>query len=93
MSFLSHFRRMISATGPSTSSPSSEKVTDGDGTGLQRSKDLEDAWVELMEAARESQVLTFDAHTRSGQPWAEDPTAVRAVAAVLREYPLGKRQL
>jgi len=89
MNFPYHFRRKISAKRPS--SPSSKTLTDSHRTALGKSNDLEAAWVELMEAARESQVLTFDAHTRSGQPWADDPTAVRAVAAVLREYPLERR--
>ena len=49
--------------------------------------DLEAAWAELTEAARVSKVTNFHACTCSGLPWAEDPAAVRAVAATLRELP------
>jgi hypothetical protein len=50
-------------------------------------EDLEAAWAELTEAARGSKVTNFHACTRSGVPWAEDPVAVRALAATLREFP------
>jgi hypothetical protein len=50
-------------------------------------EDLEAAWAELTEAARGSKVTNFHACTRSGLPWAEDPGAVRAVAATLRDFP------
>ncbi|WP_251039851.1 hypothetical protein [Arthrobacter sp. ISL-72] len=52
-----------------------------------RLDELQAAWAELTEAAKCSKVTNFHACTRSGQPWAEDPAAVRAVAATLREFP------
>jgi hypothetical protein len=50
-------------------------------------KELRVAWAELTEAAKTSKVTTFQACTRTGRPWTEDPAAVRAVAATLREFP------
>jgi hypothetical protein len=50
-------------------------------------EDLQAAWAELAEAAKGSKVSNFHACTRSGRPWTEDPAAVRAVAATLREFP------
>jgi hypothetical protein len=54
--------------------------------------ELQAAWVELTEAARDSKVTIFHAYTRSGQPWTEDPAAVRAVAATLGEFPASDTQ-
>lgn len=48
--------------------------------------DLRCAWDELSEAAKDSKVTNFHACTRTGRPWTEDPAAVRAVAATLREF-------
>ncbi|HCB59266.1 MAG TPA: hypothetical protein DEP82_15450 [Arthrobacter bacterium] len=42
--------------------------------------ELQEAWVELTEAARGSKVTSFHACTRAGGPWTEDPAAVRDVA-------------
>jgi hypothetical protein len=53
---------------------------------------LQTAWVELTEAARGSNVTSFHACTRSGQAWTEDPAAIRAVAATLREFPIPDSQ-
>lgn len=50
-------------------------------------EDLRCAWDELAEAAKHPKVTSFQACTRTGLPWAEDPAAVRAVAATLREFP------
>jgi hypothetical protein len=54
--------------------------------------ELQEAWVELTEAARGSKVTSFHACTRAGGPWTEDPAAVRAVAATLREFPAADSQ-
>jgi hypothetical protein len=50
-------------------------------------EDLRCAWDELAEAAKNSRVTNFHASTRTGRPWTEDPAAVRAIAATLREFP------
>ncbi|AOT03659.1 hypothetical protein ASPU41_10270 [Arthrobacter sp. U41] len=58
----------------------------------ERQEELQAAWVELTEAARGSKVTSFHACTRNGRPWTEDPAAVRAVAATLREFPASDSQ-
>jgi hypothetical protein len=50
-------------------------------------EELSAAWAELTEAAKNSRVTNFQACTRTGRPWTEDPAAVRDVAATLREFP------
>jgi hypothetical protein len=50
-------------------------------------EELSAAWAELTEAAKASKVTNFQACTRKGRPWTEDPAAVRDVAATLREFP------
>jgi len=59
---------------------------------LEQLAELQEAWVELTEAARGSRVTSFHACTRAGRPWTEDPDAVRAVAATLREFPASDSQ-
>jgi hypothetical protein len=49
--------------------------------------ELEAAWAELTAAAEASEVTNFHACSRNGRPWTEDPAAVRAAAATLREFP------
>jgi len=49
--------------------------------------ELEAAWAELTAAAEASEVTNFHACTRNGRPWTEDPAAVRAAAATLRDFP------
>lgn len=58
----------------------------------ERQEDLLAAWDELTEAANGSRVTSFHACTRTGRPWTEDPAAVRAVAATLREFPASDSQ-
>jgi hypothetical protein len=50
-------------------------------------EELRIAWAELTEAAKASKVTKFQACTRTVRPWTEDPAAVRAIAATLREFP------
>lgn len=47
-------------------------------------EDLQVAWAELAEAAKESTATGFHACSRGGRPWQEDPAAVRTVAALIR---------
>jgi hypothetical protein len=58
----------------------------------ERQEELRAAWVELTKAALGSKVTSFHACTRTGRPWTEDPAAVRAVAATLREFPVSDNQ-
>jgi hypothetical protein len=54
--------------------------------------ELEAAWADLAAAAEVSELTNFHACTRTGRPWTEDPSAVRAVAAKLREFPVLEEQ-
>ncbi|AFR31295.1 hypothetical protein ARUE_232p00870 (plasmid) [Arthrobacter sp. Rue61a] len=47
------------------------------------SADLEAAWVELRQTVDESKVTSFRACSRNEGSWAEDPEAVRAIAATI----------
>lgn len=49
--------------------------------------ELQEAWADLAEAAKDSAVKSFHACTRNGKPWQEDPTSVRSMAAMLRSFP------
>ena len=46
--------------------------------------ELQEAWAELAEAAKDSGVNNLHACTRTGKPWQKDPAAVRSMAALLR---------
>lgn len=48
--------------------------------------ELQEAWAALTVAAIGSGVSGFYPCTRSGRPWEHDPAAVRAVAAILRDF-------
>jgi hypothetical protein len=53
----------------------------------EQEEDLRSAWAELTEAAEQSKVISFRACTRTAGSWTENPAAVRAVAAILRNSP------
>lgn len=53
----------------------------------EQEEDLRSAWAELTEAAEQSKVISFRACTRAAGSWTENPAAVRAVAAILRDSP------
>jgi hypothetical protein len=55
-------------------------------------QELDEAWAELAAAQEASELTNFHACTRTGRPWTEDPAAVRAVAATLREFPAPETQ-
>ncbi|MFB8369593.1 hypothetical protein ACFC25_09530 [Pseudarthrobacter sp. NPDC055928] len=46
--------------------------------------DLEAAWAELQQAAKEAGVTPFNACTRDGSRWQDDPQSVRAMAETIR---------
>ena len=48
--------------------------------------ELQKAWAELTEAAKGSGVSGFHPCTRNGRSWERDPAAVRALAAILRDF-------
>ena len=47
--------------------------------------DLEAAWAELRHTVGESNVTSFRACSRPGRYWGDDPDAVRAIAATIRQ--------
>ena len=55
-------------------------------------RELEAAWAELAAAWEASELTNFHAWTRTDPSWTEDPRAVRAVAATLREFPAAEDQ-
>jgi hypothetical protein len=46
--------------------------------------ELQEAWAEFAEAAKDSGVNSVHGCTRNGKPWQRDPAAVRSMAALLR---------
>jgi hypothetical protein len=48
--------------------------------------ELQKAWAELTEAAKGSRVSGVQPCTRNDRSWERDPAAVRAVAAILRDF-------
>jgi hypothetical protein len=71
----------------SSAAPSPADETQDDVLSPADLADLEEAWADLAAAAEASEITDFHACTRTGRPWIEDPAAVRAAAATLREFP------
>jgi hypothetical protein len=80
------FQRKAATTAPKVSAPEASAAPD-EPLPPELPEDLRCAWDELAEAAKHSKVTSFHACTRTGRSWAEDPAAVRAIAATLREFP------
>ena len=80
------FRKRPSAAGATAAAAGPEEV---EPLTAEQLMELEAAWAELTAAAEASEMTNFHACTRNGRPWTEDPAAVRAVAATLREFPRG----
>jgi hypothetical protein len=86
-------QRKAAAPSPALTSQARDVAQDGSPSkeqaplSAEQAEDLREAWAELSEAAQQSEVLNFHACTRTGQSWAEDPGAVRAIAAILRDLP------
>ena len=64
--------RRRKATAPSVAASAGEGV------------ELDAAWAELRQTVDESKVTSFRACSRTGRSWAEDPEAVRQIAASVR---------
>ncbi|WP_235565224.1 hypothetical protein [Arthrobacter sp. Soil764] len=89
-----HLKHLFHRRAKATGSPATELSGTGEANApLAQTEDLQEAWAELTEAARDSEVLSLHACTRSGIPWAQDPASVRAVAAILRDFPDGGKQI
>ena len=68
------------ATEPSVAVPA---VEERKSLTANESADLEAAWAELRQTAAASKVTSLRACSRDGRSWAEDPEAVRAIAATI----------
>lgn len=75
------------ASPESSATPSPADGIQDDAPSPEDLADLEAAWADLAAAAEASAITNFHACTRTGRPWTEDPAAVRAAAATLREFP------
>lgn len=80
------FRRRRTAPDSEESTPAAGAPTGPDLLTPDQAADVEQAWVELRQAAEEAGATTFRACTRGGSRWEEDPAAVRALAAALRSF-------
>ncbi|MET3952852.1 hypothetical protein ABIB29_003716 [Arthrobacter sp. UYEF36] len=92
MGLRSLFRKRPRATGTRKSTPQAGAREMREPPTTEQLIDLEEAWAELAAAQEASELTNFHACTRTGQPWTEDPAAVRAVAATLREFPAAEAQ-
>lgn len=52
--------------------------------------DIQKAWAELTQAAREAGVTNFHACGRGGQHWSESAGSIRHIAALMRNMPRGE---
>ena len=92
MGLRSLFQRKAATTARLSPVPAATACQDEPLSPERQDEELQAAWVELTEAAGRSKVTSFHACTRTGRPWTEDPGAVRAVAATLREFPASDSQ-
>lgn len=86
MGIKSLFQRKAATTASAVTAPEAA-VGQAEPLSPELLEELRCAWAELAEVAKDSKVTSFHACTRTGQSWTEDPAAVRAVAATLREFP------
>lgn len=86
MGLRSLFRRRGATAAPISPVVAAERVP-GAPMSPELQAELREAWAELTEAAKASKVTNFHACTRTARHWTEDPAAVRAIAATLREFP------
>ena len=87
MGLRSIFRKSARAAGTGDATPAAGGPETREPLTVEQLMDLEVAWAELAAAQEASELTNVRACTRSGRSWAEDPAAVRAVAATLREFP------
>jgi hypothetical protein len=92
MGLRSIFRKSARAAGTGDSTPAAGAPEPREPLTAEQLMDLEEAWAELAAAQEASELTNFHACTRTGRPWTEDPAAVRAVAATLREFPAAEAQ-
>ena len=87
MGLRSLFRRRPAAAGAGDAVPMAGGPATREPLTAAQLLELEEAWAELAAAQEASELTNFHACTLNDRPWTEDPAAVRAVAATLREFP------
>jgi hypothetical protein len=87
MGLRSIFRKRPATAGTADATPAAGGPEPAEPLTAEQLRDLEEAWAELAAAQEASELTNVHACTRTGRPWTEDPAAVRAVAATLREFP------
>ncbi len=87
MGLRSFFKRRPAAAGEKVVSTAVTDPTAPEPLTPEELAELQDAWAELAQAAKDSAVNSFHACTRNGKPWQEDPASVRSMAAMLRSFP------
>ncbi|WP_426004875.1 hypothetical protein ACPFL9_20435 [Paenarthrobacter sp. NyZ202] len=85
MGLRSLFRRKRAAAAPARTAPVTP--TPEEPLSPEALEEIEAAWADLEEAAKESGVKGIHACSRGGQPWQKDPAAVRTIAAAIRALP------
>ncbi|WP_367645938.1 hypothetical protein [Paenarthrobacter ureafaciens] len=78
-------RRRAAAKAPVKAVPVAAAAQDDKPLSPEAAEELRAAWAELNAAAVDAKVISFHACTRTGAHWAEDPSTVRAMAALIRE--------
>jgi hypothetical protein len=79
------FRRSTETALPAPVPPGAGSPEAIDPLTAEQAAELQAAWDELARAVEGSGVDSFNACTRTGRSWAEDPASVRAIAALLRD--------
>jgi hypothetical protein len=92
MGLRSIFRKRPATAGTADATPAAGGPETREPLTAEQLMDLEEAWADLASAAEASELTNVHACTRTGRSWTEDPAAVRAVAATLREFPAAEAQ-
>lgn len=87
MGLKSLFRRKVTAATAPSAPVAAPAPTPEEPLSPEALEELRDAWADLEAAAGESGVEGIRACSRGGQPWQEDPAAVRTIAAAIRSVP------
>lgn len=84
-------RRAVSGAGQAATPPPVEPappaVEGASPLSPEELRDIQDAWAELTQAAKDAGVTNFHACGRGGQHWSESASSIRSLAALLRNMP------
>ena len=85
MGLRSLFMRQKAASGDAAASAAAFEPAPSEPLTPAQLAELQEAWAELTEAAERTGATSFNACSRGGKRWEEDPVVVRALAALLRD--------